>query len=287
MTKVSIIVPVYNVEKYLERCLDSLINQTLTNIEIVCINDGSTDNSGKILDDYAAKDKRIIVINKKNEGQSIARNIGIEKAKGEYLGFVDSDDWVDLDYFEKLYNTAFLHNCEMACAGLKRYKKNKMHTKKKFQSENIYNTIDEKIKADNLPNDNYFVNKIYKREAWIKNCIEFSPGHFYEDLALMLKVLHLMGTMVTVPNTYYLYRMNSNSTTAAISSKHSKDYKWAIKQLLSYAEENNINLDTSKILQKKIYIKIFNIRVMKIYYYENYIIYKLFGFIPFIQKIIF
>ena len=103
MTKVSIIVPVYNVEKYLERCLDSLINQTLTNIEIVCINDGSTDNSGKILDDYAAKDNRIKVIHQNNAGQAVARNNGLKIANGNYINFVDSDDWVDLDFIEKLY----------------------------------------------------------------------------------------------------------------------------------------------------------------------------------------
>ena len=101
--KVSIIIPVYNVEKYLQKCLESLVNQTLKEIEIICINDGSTDKSEEILKIFAQKDDRIIVVNKENEGQSVARNVGIKLAKGEFLGFVDSDDWVDLDFFEKLY----------------------------------------------------------------------------------------------------------------------------------------------------------------------------------------
>ena len=104
--KVSIIVPVYNVEKYLKRCLDSITNQTLKELEIICINDGSTDNSLKILKQYAHKDKRISIINKQNEGLSVARNTGMEAASGEYIGFVDSDDWIDLDFYKKLYTTA-------------------------------------------------------------------------------------------------------------------------------------------------------------------------------------
>ena len=99
--KVSIIIPVYNVEQYLPKCLDSIINQTLKDIEIICINDGSIDNSLSILKEYASKDDRIIIIDKENEGQGIARNLGIKKAKGKYIGFVDPDDWVDIQMFEK------------------------------------------------------------------------------------------------------------------------------------------------------------------------------------------
>ncbi len=106
MTKVSIIVPVYNTEKYLRKCLISLVNQTLHDIEIICVNDGSTDNSLAVLNEFAKKDARIKVIDKENEGQSAARNLAIQQAQGEFLGFVDSDDWVDLKYFEELYNTA-------------------------------------------------------------------------------------------------------------------------------------------------------------------------------------
>lgn len=118
MPKVSIIVPVYNVEKYLRKCIDSLVNQTLNDIEIICINDGSTDKSLKILKEYKNKDSRIILLNQENSGQSVARNRGIEIAKGEYLGFVDPDDWIDLDYYEKLYNAAIGTNADIATAGI-------------------------------------------------------------------------------------------------------------------------------------------------------------------------
>ncbi len=113
MPKISVIMPVYNVEQYLRQSLDSLINQTLNDIEIVCINDGSTDKSLEILQEYAAKDDRIFVITQKNQGQGVARNKGIEIAKGEYIQFVDPDDWIELDACETLYNFAKEKNAKV------------------------------------------------------------------------------------------------------------------------------------------------------------------------------
>ena len=104
--KVSIIVPVYNVEKYLRKCLDSLVNQTLKDIEIICINDGSTDDSLNILQEYAREHHNVVVIDQENQGVSIARNNGINKAQGDYIGFVDPDDWVEPDMFKILYEKA-------------------------------------------------------------------------------------------------------------------------------------------------------------------------------------
>ena len=100
---ISIIIPVYNVEKYLRKCLDSIINQTYKKLEIILIDDGSTDNSGKICEEYAKKDDRIIVIHKENAGVSSARNRGIELANGKYIGFIDSDDWIEENMYETLY----------------------------------------------------------------------------------------------------------------------------------------------------------------------------------------
>ena len=113
MILVSIIVPVYNVEKYLERCIDSLVNQTLKDIEIILVDDGSTDDSGNICDKYAKKDKRIKVIHKENGGLSDARNIGLSIANGRYLQFVDSDDFIHKQMIEILYNT-IINNNEVA-----------------------------------------------------------------------------------------------------------------------------------------------------------------------------
>ena len=99
---VSILIPVYNVENYLDKCLDSVISQTMNNIEIICVNDGSTDHSGEILEKYQKKDKRIIVVNKENGGLPSARNAGLEIARGKYIGFVDADDYINSDMYEKM-----------------------------------------------------------------------------------------------------------------------------------------------------------------------------------------
>ena len=118
--KVSIIVPVYNSEKYLQTLINSLIAQTLKEIEIIVIDDGSTDSSGKILDDYQSELEKIKVIHKQNAGVSAARNTGLEVASGEYIGFVDSDDWIEKDMYEKLYNTAKLKNCNVVICNFER-----------------------------------------------------------------------------------------------------------------------------------------------------------------------
>ena len=134
---VSVIVPIHNSEKYLRACLDSLINQSLKEIEIICINDGSTDKSELILDEYKSKDKRIIVINQNNSGQSSARNKGIKIAQGEYIGFVDSDDFIDLNYYEKLYNYAHYNDAEIAVSGIIRFHKFRKKFHLKFEQSSI------------------------------------------------------------------------------------------------------------------------------------------------------
>lgn len=115
---ISIIVPVYQVEKYLTQCLDSILNQTYRNIEVILVNDGSTDKSGEICEDYAKKDNRITVIHQENKGSNLARSIGIENAHGEYIGFVDADDWIELDMYEELYSLMRRHQVEIVQIGM-------------------------------------------------------------------------------------------------------------------------------------------------------------------------
>lgn len=117
MIKVSIVVPVYNTEKYLQKCLDSLICQTLDDIEIICIDDGSTDESGQILDKYLQRDKRIKVVHKENGGSVSARNMGVDMAKGKYVGFVDSDDWIEAEMYRHLYMLAETYNVDLVTSG--------------------------------------------------------------------------------------------------------------------------------------------------------------------------
>lgn len=118
MSKISVIIPCYNVEKYLDKCMQSILSQTLSDIELICINDGSTDDSLKLLNQYAASDSRITVINKKNEGVGIARNCGLKLATGEYVYFVDPDDWLEnLEVLAKIYEKAKNENLDMLIFG--------------------------------------------------------------------------------------------------------------------------------------------------------------------------
>lgn len=113
MPKISVIVPVYNVAKYLERCLESILSQSFKDFEIICVNDGSTDNSLEILQQYAKKDKRIKIINQKNSGAGYSRNIGINAALGNYLSFIDADDWIDELFLEKVYHLAEVSSADI------------------------------------------------------------------------------------------------------------------------------------------------------------------------------
>ena len=121
MPKVSIIVPTYNVENYLRECMDSIVGQTLKDIEIICINDGSTDKSLEILKNYAAKDPRIIIVDKKNEGYGVGMNIGLERASGEYIGIVEPDDFVPANMYEDLYNAAKKNDLDFVKADFYRF----------------------------------------------------------------------------------------------------------------------------------------------------------------------
>lgn len=280
--KVSVIVPVYNVERYLGKCLKSLIQQSLKDIEIICINDGSTDKSLEILHKFAKLDSRIVIINKENEGQSVARNIGVKAARGEFIGFVDSDDWVDTNYYEKLYNAAKNTNSDIACAGFKRCGKIKSSIRKSYKQQKIYTEITDKLDADKLPQDNFVWNKIYKRDKWD---FTFTQGRCYEDVAVMIQILYHYKQMVTVPKTYYNYRKNANSTSTKKLLKHHEDYNWALEEMHSFAQKHNISLALTPTIDKKETYKTLGITVLKTYHQGNIVKYKLFGFIPILEKI--
>lgn len=282
--KVSIIIPVYNGEKYINKCLKSLIGQTLKDIEIICIDDGSTDNSLEVLNSFAKKDNRIKVLTQNNSsgGVSAARNMGIKAASGEYLGFVDIDDWVDRDFFEKLYNAAIQNNCNMAAAGYKRCKRFKTTIKQRFKNIDIFDDMNAIVKVLDVPGHCYIWNKIYKRENWLKAGISFPLGRYYEDIAIILKMFYAMGNLVVVPKVYYHYKQTPNSIIT--KRKHKKDVDWAMEEFYNFAKEHNIALSPEE--DRKIeYIKFFNITILKICYSKNLIKYKLFGFITFLTKI--
>ena len=205
--KVSIIVPVYNVEKFLQKCLDSIVEQTLKEIEIICINDGSPDNSLEILNEYASKDDRIIVISQENQGLSAARNAGLKIATGEYIGFVDSDDYIELNYYEKLYNTACKNDSDIALTTILKHKKKYLRYNVLHKKEKVAYTLNDKMKIseDNTHRIFYVWNKIYRKSLLDKYQMSFPVGRVFEDVLFNLKTIYYANSIVSVPNTKYNY----------------------------------------------------------------------------------
>ncbi len=267
MVKISIIIPVYNVEKFLKKCLTSVVEQTLKDIEIICINDGSKDKSLHILNSFAEKDNRIIVINQSNQGQSCARNAGLEIATGEYIGFVDSDDWIDIDFYEKLYTTAKKYNADIAAAGIKRLRPYKWKYHLKIKCEEYTEDTNKKFRLCDVPDKCYVWNKIYKTSELKRYNIIFEPHVFYEDRCFTAEVLVKLKGLVSVPDTYYNYWTNNKSTVKTKSPKKDGDSVYTYNKMIKYLKDNNINLDHYFLELKK--IKLFGLTILKIKTYTN------------------
>ena len=203
---VSVIVPVYNVEKYLARCIDSILAQTYQNLEIILVDDGSPDGCGKICDAYAQRDNRVVVIHKENGGLSSARNAGIEQAKGEFIAFVDSDDWLDCSYVEKLRTTLVETNADMAACMFCRVKNEK--DQRKFFNENIHVIEQEKYVAVFSENSyaGYACNKLFKSDIIKSKDIRFDEKIFNgEDFPFVLEYVHNVDKIVFIKQDLYFY----------------------------------------------------------------------------------
>ena len=281
MTKVSVIIPVYNTEKYLERCLDSLILQTLRDIEIICVNDGSTDGSLEILTDYSEKDDRIIIINQVNSGMSVARNVGIDNAKGEYIGFVDSDDFVEYGFYEKLYNSAKEEGADIACASIVRENEQKKKVLIEYNSKIVCEDVKSKFENAKLPSCCFVWNKIYRRESLLNSGVKFPIGMIYEDMVFTPNVLIEMDKMVTVPDVFYHYWKSRKSAIKIDTDKSRANKLEAKKYLLEVCRKNNICLTAKDSLERKTDYSFLGIKLFKVYEYRTFKEYYLFGLIPF------
>lgn len=216
---ISIIIPVYNVEKYLKECVSSVLNQSYKNLEIILVDDGSTDSSGKICDELIKNDKRIIVIHKKNGGLSDARNYGIDKSNGNYISFVDSDDIINKKMITDLYKAIKQYKSDISVCRFKRFKK-------------IDELEDEKIvdKNDNYiikTSNEYFVDTLYQKDQTLNSVsacaklydkkifenLRFEKGKINEDFLIFDNLMEKCSKVALVDETYYYYRVNSNSIT--------------------------------------------------------------------------
>lgn len=257
MVKVSIIVPVYNVEKYLRRCLDSLNNQTLEEIEIIMVNDGSTDSSAEICKEYLKDNKKFKYVEQSNQGLSGARNSGIKIATGEYLGFVDSDDFVTDDMFEVLYNNAIKFNVDISACGHMSYFENgniKINTKKYIKKRYTRAEALDLFLIQELF-DVVAWNKIYKREIF--NETEYPIGKIYEDIQTTYKLIDKSNGVYldSTPKYYYFQRINSIS-----HSSFDKRMFWIIEGINDYKKicANSVRFKNEIVGEIRWYLVIYN-----------------------------
>ena len=234
--KISVIVPVYNVEQYLERCVDSIINQTYTNLEIILVNDGSTDNSGKLCDELAKKDKRIRVIHKENGGLSDARNRGVDEAESDLVGFIDSDDYIDRDMYEILLKNLNNTDADLSMCALYDVYNNtpeaqvtNKETWKLSSEQAIKMVMEAKILSVTA------VNKLYRKSLFTD--LKFEVGKIAEDAFIMIKLLDKCEKIVATNEKKYYYVHRENSiTTQKFSTKF-------LNVIEAYEQNSNIILE--------------------------------------------
>ena len=246
--KLSVIVPIYNVEKYLPKCLDSLVNQTLKDIEIIIVNDASPDNSKKIIEKYLKKYKNIKYFEKENGGQGSARNLGLKHAKGKYIAYVDSDDYIELDMFEKMYNKAVEDNSDVVICGHNLVDLN-------------YNVVDKylpvitgNIKEDILLGNMAVWNKIYKKDIID---IDFREKLWYEDIDFTAKLLLGNKKISFVNEALYNYLLRPGSTMNNKNAKRNLELLSAFTSMKKYFK--------GKKLYKKVYEDIEFLAIYHIY----------------------
>lgn len=213
MPKLSVIVPVYKVEPYINKCVDSILNQTYKNLEIILVDDGSPDNCGKICDEYAEKDNRVRVIHKENGGLSDARNFALDIVAGEYVSFIDSDDWIEKEMYAETLAYIEKHNLDVICTDVCEVRPNKTFTRHKFDSDKVFTGKEAlgMILTDVI--DNSVCNKVFKRELW--DGIRFPYARRFEDVATTYKVFHKSAKVGYMRKAYYHYFKREGSIIAS------------------------------------------------------------------------
>jgi len=210
---VSIVVPIYNVEKYLQKCIDSLLNQTYKNIEIILVNDGTLDNSLKICEFNQKNDSRIKIISQKNGGLSKARNTGLENATGEYICFVDSDDYVNEFYVEKLLKNAIETNSDICACSFKYFDEDNNVWSREHKINKIFNKVDaiKDIFTGVQETEIMVWNKLYKRNLFTQNNITFKNGKINEDNFIMYQLYDKANQVCLINDELYYYLQRNTS----------------------------------------------------------------------------
>lgn len=247
---ISIIVPVYNIDKYISKCIDSLLFQSFKDIEIILVDDGSIDLSGKICDEYALKDNRIKVIHKENDGLSSARNTGLALAKGEYIGFVDGDDWVKDDTFEFLYKTLITHDADISVCGHFIVDGDTVESIRNNGDIKILNHV-EALSAILLDDEiNSFAwDKLYKRELFAD--LLYPVGRRFEDIAFTYLLFNRSNRVVQANVSKYYYVRRSGSICLNINPLNQLHNFYGFHERYMFAQTKSEIHEILPVLRKK------------------------------------
>lgn len=258
---ISVIVPIYNVEQYLERCVNSICNQTYKNLEIILVDDESPDNCGKMCDEFALKDSRVKVIHQKNKGLSGARNSGIDIAKGEYIGFVDSDDYIDETMYETLYNDIKKFNAKISiCNRFYEFEDGKRLLRYKVDNEiKVYTGKEAIIEMNSFSSfDMSAWDKLYHRSVWEK--IRYPEGKLSEDFFVIFKLFDIAQKVTFNPKPLYFYFQRKNSISR--NKKINWDFIEASKEQMEYVSEKYPDItDVVKIAYASANMTVYNFHI--------------------------
>lgn len=276
--EVSIVVPAYNAELFIEKCLSSILMQTFKNYEVIIVDDGSNDLTPEIANVFQHCDKRFKLISQKNGGVSSARNVGVEQANGEFITFIDSDDWVDENYIGSLYNAIKKNNCDIAISNMIRQRKFFQKFRFNFNEEKKYSSLKDKIEIARIPACCYACGKLFKSN--LVKSLKFKEGVYFEDVIWTPQILELANGLVTVPNTVYWYRVNQNSIVKKSSKKKQFDAYKAKKFLIEFLASKGIEFPKKTRTLTKNLISFMGIPLLKIKECDNTLITLFFGLIP-------
>lgn len=225
--KISVIVPVYKVEPYLRKCLDSIVNQTYRNLEIILVDDGSPDNCGAICDEYAAKDNRITVIHKENGGVSSARNAGLDKASGDWIGWVDSDDWIELDMYEYLLKNAVEYRADIAVCSRYEIKEDGAIYYGWKVPTSLNREEGLRCLLENNLLQNYCCDKLWRKELW--QGVVFPEGKTFEDMAVLHHPFERADAVICLPEPKYNYYQRKGSIVHDLALENRMNHYLAAK----------------------------------------------------------
>lgn len=256
MCKISIIIPIYNSEKYLTHCLDSILKQTYQDFEVILVNDGSTDNSAKICDNYTITDARFKVIHKQNQGVSIARNTGISYAKGEYISFIDSDDWIENDYLKNMINIA-TSSADLIVSGVI-YDYSIENHKTKTVKDNIFNICDSNFFHELVKSRLLFgpVAKLYKTDIIKSKKIKFPEDISYgEDRLFNYEYLKYVTKIATINSCNYHYIMHNSGSLSSkkYSNMFALEYDQWVKLHDLYEFHENLTIENKTDLYEELF----------------------------------